>query len=656
MELSLAQELEGIIERLVTSGQRQLDKPLLKKLKLFCKGNDDNLRHCFQLIISQLHKDHAEVRLSAFQIVNELFMRSHLFRQLLLDMFNEYMDLTMEVDFENPLPPPRHIAEKLKSDSLVAMKAWHDKYGIAYSKLALAMHFLQNVKKIKFDAATPQNNVERQVESSRNAQRQIINGMKLDKLTKTIDKNLWEIKQCATEIKNCLLLLVPNFEDPDENLKDVILESESATSAVTRDTGLPRSGYSLQIDLSTISKMHVNQTQDNKAVIDRTKDLTISAHRIYLPRIRSWISMGSKCNAPSALIKQLIDVKFDLQEALRKYKDLNLSGAKDIGSDSDESDIDDFEEVPEAGENLKKINGKKLTPKLNKAKAIVPASSQSDTNVWKPMKTKTTSDSNDPTSYQHALEIQAKKRKMHEQQVKTSSKKLQKIIPKLGKKRGETTLYDKAPVVSFGKDLLAWDKERENELKETLMMGTAKEYDIGHRFWSGTSASEGDAGVSDAALTSLTTCTIEFTGEFKPVTRCCNAPLPNGRLCPRQDRYKCPFHGKIIERDASGNPIDGTKPSTSQSASSAWNDPEFLKDIERSSEGKIKLKKKKQSRQEKQGIGLTDLKKIHDTSRSRLQKKIFSAGSIKRVAGTLDNLDDKRNRDKFGNNFNYALN
>lgn len=31
---------------------------------------------------------------------------------------------------------------------------------------------------------------------------------------------------------------------------------------------------------------------------------------------------------------------------------------------------------------------------------------------------------------------------------------------------------------------------------------------------------------------------IDFSGTFEPVRWSCRAPLPSGRLCPRQDRYK----------------------------------------------------------------------------------------------------------------------
>lgn len=39
-----------------------------------------------------------------------------------------------------------------------------------------------------------------------------------------------------------------------------------------------------------------------------------------------------------------------------------------------------------------------------------------------------------------------------------------------------------------------------------------------------------------------------------PVKWTCRAPLASGRLCPRMDRVKCPFHGKILARNNDGSP------------------------------------------------------------------------------------------------------
>ncbi|KAL7983972.1 hypothetical protein Chor_004512 [Crotalus horridus] len=59
--------------------------------------------------MSQLNQEHAEIRLSAFQIVDQLFARSHLFRTLLVSNFQEFLELTVETDYDRPLPPPMEV-------------------------------------------------------------------------------------------------------------------------------------------------------------------------------------------------------------------------------------------------------------------------------------------------------------------------------------------------------------------------------------------------------------------------------------------------------------------------------------------------------------------------------------------------------------------
>lgn len=42
-----------------------------------------------------MERNHAEIRLSVFQLMSELFERSHAFRILLLADFQKFMDLTI---------------------------------------------------------------------------------------------------------------------------------------------------------------------------------------------------------------------------------------------------------------------------------------------------------------------------------------------------------------------------------------------------------------------------------------------------------------------------------------------------------------------------------------------------------------------------------
>lgn len=96
----------------------------------------------------QLNQEHAEIRLSAFQIANELFMRSHQFRLLLISNFQEFLELTVETDYEQPLPPPKEAAQKLKEMAIKTVQEWQDKYGDGYKKLSLGYHFLKQIKKV----------------------------------------------------------------------------------------------------------------------------------------------------------------------------------------------------------------------------------------------------------------------------------------------------------------------------------------------------------------------------------------------------------------------------------------------------------------------------------------------------------------------------
>lgn len=58
-----------------------------------------------------------------------------------------YFSVT-EVDFDQPLPPPKAAANTLKASSLRAIQQWNDKFGEAYKKLSLGFNFLQKCKKV----------------------------------------------------------------------------------------------------------------------------------------------------------------------------------------------------------------------------------------------------------------------------------------------------------------------------------------------------------------------------------------------------------------------------------------------------------------------------------------------------------------------------
>lgn len=212
----------------------------------------------------------------------------------------------------------------------------------------------------------------------------------------------------------------------------------------------------------------------------------------------------------------------------------------------------------------------------------------------------------------------------------------------------------RAPVVPFGADLCHWGQEQPEA-------GEFHRPESQHRFWK---PSEVDTEVDCArALEGLRTRRIPFAGTFEPVQHRCRAPRPDGQLCERQDRLKCPFHGKIIPRDDAGRPLDPEDRAREQrqqlqrqAERPEWRDPEFLSDLEAATGvdlgsaragGRGRGKKRRQS-------GLTNLKQQANTARTRIAKKIFAKAAVQRVVTAMTQMDQKKH-EKFANQFNYAL-
>ena len=118
------------------------------------RSSEEQLGHTYHLLMAQLSQEHAEVRLSAFQVLDQLFARSHHFRMLVVSNFQEFLELTLGTDHERPLPPPREVAQKLRRAATRAVRGWNEKYGTAYKKLALGFHFLTHNKQVGRPQAT----------------------------------------------------------------------------------------------------------------------------------------------------------------------------------------------------------------------------------------------------------------------------------------------------------------------------------------------------------------------------------------------------------------------------------------------------------------------------------------------------------------------
>ena len=100
--------------------------------------------------MKDLAKDHAQVRLSAFQVVSEIFSRSNLFRELLSADFKKFAGLVTGTDPSLPLPPPKDAAAQLKKTSVLAIREWNQKFGTGYPALRLGFNYLKFNRKVSW--------------------------------------------------------------------------------------------------------------------------------------------------------------------------------------------------------------------------------------------------------------------------------------------------------------------------------------------------------------------------------------------------------------------------------------------------------------------------------------------------------------------------
>ena len=224
-------------------------------------------------------------------------------------------------------------------------------------------------------------------------------------------------------------------------------------------------------------------------------------------------------------------------------------------------------------------------------------------------------------------------------------------------------LLEQAPVVPFDMDLYFWGDPNAEAHKMVKMYldnnWASKEH-------------EGEYLIGDQKAARPTRM-VTFTGSFQPVKWSCRAPLPSGKLCPRRDRVKCPFHGKIVPRDETGTPIncagvEGSSTSTvtsdeqnQDSSTTDWK--EIQREVEAATGldlgGKSKRKRKSHAKagakKEVKSPGLTDLKKEKNTARNRLGKIVLDKKAMRRVADQMDDIATKRHQAKFANQFNYSL-
>ncbi|CAN9514551.1 unnamed protein product [Ophioblennius macclurei] len=694
MDPSQRERLSTLVEELTTSGRPQLDQDKMKEIKKICRVSNDCVDHVYRSLMSQLSQDHAEIRLSAFQIASELFSRSHHFRTLLVDNFQEFLELTVEMDLEQPLPPPKEVSRKLKVLSIQTVQSWQAEYGSAYKKLALGYHFLKQVKKVDFQDAEARTVAERRREEDRRSKMERIYKERVEAATKDMEESQQEIQETLTGMESCLKLLLPQFNLPDvsgttegpqvqeqpccskelrspESGMDEEEEEkeERDEDLFIRNSGLISHSYSLDLNLSPV--LHLKETEDNEPVVSNVIDLHRLITTKHLPAVQSWVQVFTRSGADEQLLMRALDLKMFLEAALQKHQELHIDYKTRVrrvvkAGDDDDDEENDFDEVPEKDgyephipEHLRAEYGLDPSPSTSTAAVTQkkppkrpapapPPSSSTSSSASRKLK-RVLEEEQDPTSAVATLRLLRQKLSLPPQASTSSG-------PSSSQSSSDQKVVD-APVVPFGLDLYYWGQEQPNAGK---ILKTASQ----HQFWVPSEVEE-EVENKDLLAESKTRY-ISFPGSFTPVNHSCRAMLGSGKLCPRQDRLKCPLHGRIVPRDEKGQPCrqedqareEREEMRRREAQQPDWFDPELMRDIEAATGedlGSDRVPGKKGKGKKKKYPNLSDLKQRSNTSRSRLERKVFNKSSMRRTAQVM-NKSDRRKHDKFSNQFNYALN
>lgn len=207
---TICQQMSSLVELLVTSGKPVLIPEVMKKFKKLCRTSDDYVRYAQDLLMLQLVQDHSEIRLTALQMVDELFNRSHAFRDKILEDFQTFMELTLDCEHNCPLPPPKQAASKLKEEAVRYIQQWNDKFGEAYKKLSLGHQYLKTCKKVNFDEVLARLETERLQREETQRKLEEARLMKLEQVKNEMNDLTPDIELCLKEIENCIQLLMPH--------------------------------------------------------------------------------------------------------------------------------------------------------------------------------------------------------------------------------------------------------------------------------------------------------------------------------------------------------------------------------------------------------------------------------------------------------------
>ncbi|CAH2063175.1 unnamed protein product [Thlaspi arvense] len=499
----------GLIEKATKSSAQEVDPRLLKAIKLTLRYSDSEVRLGAETLMELMKHHHSQVRLLTLHIIDEIFMRSKLFRALIVENLDQLLSLSVGFRTNLPLPAPSAVATILRTKAIEFLEKWNLTFGLHYKEIRLGFDYLKNTLKLKFpDLQANAARIQRERQEREMRTKEILRN-KFDSLRNTFGLLKGEIGETIEEIKECLEIVQWRGDD---GIPLAILDEEDYEEI--------RCSHLRQIRLESLKQSDkVEETSENRVVFDVLREKCKLLVKKHLISVQEGISLLTRVDVSDnrtrdSLLKELIDIKNNILATEKKCEEVGFTISRMI--DTREKEETDEEEEDDIWEE---DDGKVGTDPVKNV-APLPRSQNGE-----------------GSSFQSSSEA-------HRSTSESSSNKAS-STRKFGTSGGSLrdNLISEAPVMNWGSQLSNWDSTTEVRANHR---GLELE-----SHWGRVDQDAVIPADKIAELNLQATVYREERAEIHP----CHAPLKKGGLCQRRDLRACPFHGPIVPRDDEGNPI-----------------------------------------------------------------------------------------------------
>ncbi|KAL0428730.1 UNVERIFIED_CONTAM: UV-stimulated scaffold protein A [Sesamum radiatum] len=202
-----------LIDKATNSTAPDLDPRLLQAIKSTVRYSDSDLRLAAQTLMSLMKRDHSQVRYLALLIIDELFMRSKLFRNLVVENLDQLLSLSVGFRRNHPLPAPASVASVLRSKAIEFLEKWNESFGIHYRQLRLGYDYLKNTLRFQFPNLQANAARAQQERREREMRTKEILLKKFESFRTNFSSIKEEIQSNIDEIDECLEILRKKDED-----------------------------------------------------------------------------------------------------------------------------------------------------------------------------------------------------------------------------------------------------------------------------------------------------------------------------------------------------------------------------------------------------------------------------------------------------------